>query len=97
MGYRSVDDNPTSFNRYFNPEDRCTVRAVFKRLVRGATQEEDHTKLNSKPAAVDFQRYRIYNGYTTDISNLPGGCIAPNQVGYTFARYQPMLEDPQAQ
>jgi len=97
MGYRSVDDNPTNFNWYFNPGDNCTLSAVFRRLVGGATQEEDHPKWNSKPAAVDFQCYRIYNGYTADISGLPGGCVAPNQMGYTVARYQPTPEDPQAQ
>jgi hypothetical protein len=66
----------------------------FRRLVKGATQEEDHTKWNSKPAAVDFQHYRIYNGYTTDISDFPGGCVAPNQMGYTVACYQPTPEGP---
>jgi len=64
------------------------VRAALRRLVGGAGQEEDHTKWNSKPAAVD-QRYRIYDGCTTDISGLPAGCVAPNQMGYTVARYQP--------
>lgn len=83
MGYRGVDDNPTSFKPYFNPGDRW---AVFRRLVGGATQE-DHTKWNSRPAAVGFQRYRIYNGYTTDISGLLGGCVGLDQFGYTVARY----------
>jgi hypothetical protein len=33
--------------------------------------------------------------YTTDISDLPGSGVAPNQMGYTIARYQSTPENPQ--
>jgi hypothetical protein len=57
MGLRGVDDNPGSFNRYFYEEDKCTVRSVFSRLLR-----DPSLQIDPKPAAPDFQRYRICNG-----------------------------------
>ena len=31
IGFRGVDDKPRTFNQYLQ-EDKCTVRAVFRRL-----------------------------------------------------------------
>jgi hypothetical protein len=53
------------------------VRVVFRRLIGGVTQEDQMNGIQSLLPST-FQRYRIYNGYTTDISDLPGGWVAPD-------------------
>ena len=87
MGFYGVDANPSSFNRYFNEPDKCTVREVFRRLVG-----------DGRPAAINFQRYRIYDGFPGDIDDpAPGQCGPPAKLAYTQKHMTPTAEDPQSQ
>ena len=60
------------------------------------TVKDDHTK-EFKACCHRLPTLSHLQCYTTDISDLPGSCVAPNQMGYIVARYQPTPEDPQAQ
>ena len=87
MGFYGVDANPGSFNRYFNEQDKCTVRAVFSRLIG-----------DGRPVAIDFQRYRIYNNFSGDV-NDPNKCSVnkPGLMAYAVNKILPTPQDPQAE
>jgi hypothetical protein len=72
------------------------VRSVFSRLLR-----DPSLQIDPKPAAPDFQRYRICNGDGRvgfdDISGNPRTCQTFGVLAFTPARYRPTPQDPQSQ